>query len=157
MLLLARNPNEVGVVAREHRVRLCLSAHEHQRLVLATAAFARTTRQAATVRDMDRGCEHEHLRTSRRAAPPANDSVRHDVVEQARSLFVRVARRFVEGAGVGGNAAHLLGAAFLVLCDTLARTLLAGRELPVGAITSLAGGPLFLWLLRRHRSRVFTP
>jgi iron complex transport system permease protein len=54
-------------------------------------------------------------------------------------------------------AAALLGAAFLVLCDTLARTLLAGRELPVGAITSLAGGPLFLWLLRRHRQRVFTP
>ena len=46
-------------------------------------------------------------------------------------------------------AAALGGAAFLVACDTLARTLLGGSELPVGAITALAGGPAFLWLLRR--------
>jgi iron complex transport system permease protein len=52
-------------------------------------------------------------------------------------------------------AAALGGAAFLVLCDTVARTLLGGRELPVGAITALAGGPLFLFLLRRHHQRVF--
>ena len=49
------------------------------------------------------------------------------------------------------------GAAFLVLCDTAARTLLGGRELPVGALTALAGGPLFLFLLRRHHRRVFAP
>jgi len=54
-------------------------------------------------------------------------------------------------------SAALGGAAFLVLCDTLARTLLGGRELPVGAITALAGGPLFLWLLRRQQLRVFVP
>ncbi len=54
-------------------------------------------------------------------------------------------------------AAALGGAAFLVVCDTLARTLLGGRELPVGAITALAGGPLFLWLLRRQGRRVFAP
>jgi iron complex transport system permease protein len=47
-------------------------------------------------------------------------------------------------------AAGLGGAAFLVICDTLARTVLGGRELPVGAITALAGGPLFLVLLRRQ-------
>jgi iron complex transport system permease protein len=52
-------------------------------------------------------------------------------------------------------AAAVGGAAFLVLCDTIARSLLAGRELPVGAITAIAGGPLFLWLLRRHHSRTF--
>jgi iron complex transport system permease protein len=52
-------------------------------------------------------------------------------------------------------AAALGGATFLVLCDTVARTLLAGRELPVGAITAVAGGPLFLWLLRRHHQRTF--
>jgi iron complex transport system permease protein len=52
-------------------------------------------------------------------------------------------------------AAALGGAAFLVLCDTVARTLLGGRELPVGAITALAGGPLFLLLLRRHHRRAF--
>lgn len=50
-------------------------------------------------------------------------------------------------------ASALGGAAFLILCDTLARTLLLGRELPVGAITALAGGPLFLVLLRRHYAR----
>jgi iron complex transport system permease protein len=54
-------------------------------------------------------------------------------------------------------AAALGGAAFLVLCDTLARTLLGGRELPVGAITALVGGPLFLLLLRRHALRAFAP
>jgi len=51
-------------------------------------------------------------------------------------------------------AAAIAGAAFLVLCDTVARTLLAGRELPVGAITALVGGPLFLYLLRRSQARV---
>jgi iron complex transport system permease protein len=50
-------------------------------------------------------------------------------------------------------AAAIGGAAFLVVCDTLARSLLGGRELPVGAITAIAGGPLFLWLLRRHHLR----
>jgi iron complex transport system permease protein len=54
-------------------------------------------------------------------------------------------------------AAALGGAAFLVACDTAARTLLGGRELPVGALTALAGGPLFLFLLRRQHRRAFAP
>jgi len=45
----------------------------------------------------------------------------------------------------------LLGASFLVLADALARTVLGGSELPVGAVTALAGGPTFLWLLRRRQ------
>lgn len=45
----------------------------------------------------------------------------------------------------------LLGASFLILADTLARTALASIELPVGAVTGLLGGPLFLWLLRRRQ------
>jgi len=45
----------------------------------------------------------------------------------------------------------LLGAAFLVLADALARSVLASTELPVGAITGLLGGPVFLWLLRRRQ------
>jgi iron complex transport system permease protein len=53
-------------------------------------------------------------------------------------------------------AAALGGAAFLVVCDTIARTVLDGRELPVGAITALVGGPLFLWLLRRSHRKVFS-
>jgi len=51
-------------------------------------------------------------------------------------------------------ASALAGAAFLVLCDTLARTVLGGRELPVGALTALAGGPFFLYLLRRGQARL---
>ena len=45
----------------------------------------------------------------------------------------------------------VLGAAFLVLADALARSVLPSSELPVGAITGLLGGPVFLWLLRRRQ------
>ncbi len=47
--------------------------------------------------------------------------------------------------------AALLGAIVMVVADTLARTIIAPSELPVGAITALAGGPFFLLLLRRAR------
>jgi len=47
-------------------------------------------------------------------------------------------------------AAALFGAAFLVACDLVARTILAPVELPVGIITALIGGPFFLWLLIRR-------
>jgi iron complex transport system permease protein len=50
-------------------------------------------------------------------------------------------------------AAALTGAGFLVLSDTLARTVLDGRELPVGAVTALVGGPLFIFLLRRAQAQ----
>jgi iron complex transport system permease protein len=43
----------------------------------------------------------------------------------------------------------IVGAIFVVLADTAARTLIAPRELPVGAITALIGAPLFIFLLRR--------
>ena len=46
-------------------------------------------------------------------------------------------------------AATLFGAAFLVGCDLVARTILAPVELPVGIITAMIGGPFFLWLLIR--------
>ncbi|MEW6732193.1 MAG: iron ABC transporter permease [Acidobacteriota bacterium] len=46
-------------------------------------------------------------------------------------------------------AAALMGASLLLLADTLARILIAPRELPVGAITALIGAPLFVYLLRR--------
>jgi len=45
----------------------------------------------------------------------------------------------------------LLGASFLILADALARTVLPSNELPVGAITGLMGGSVFLWLLRRRQ------
>lgn len=41
------------------------------------------------------------------------------------------------------------GGIFVVLADTLARTAIAPRELPVGAITALIGAPVFIYLLRR--------
>lgn len=54
-------------------------------------------------------------------------------------------------------ASALVGGGFLVLADTLARTLLASSalqtELPVGVITALIGGPVFVWLLRREMRR----
>ncbi|NJL29509.1 MAG: iron ABC transporter permease, partial [Thermoanaerobaculia bacterium] len=50
-------------------------------------------------------------------------------------------------------AAFLAGGTFLVLADLLARVLMAPNELPVGVVTALAGGPFFLYLLRRSRGR----
>lgn len=46
-------------------------------------------------------------------------------------------------------AAALSGALFVVVADTIARTVIAPRELPVGAITALIGAPLFIYLLKR--------
>jgi iron complex transport system permease protein len=43
------------------------------------------------------------------------------------------------------------GAAFLAICDTVARTALAPTEIPVGVVTALLGGPFFIWLLRSKR------
>jgi iron complex transport system permease protein len=48
-------------------------------------------------------------------------------------------------------AAALAGGTLLVLADTLARTLLAPRQLPVGALTAVIGVPLFLVLMSRSR------
>ena len=52
-------------------------------------------------------------------------------------------------------ASALFGAAFLAVADLLARVafLPLGTELPVGALTAVAGGPFFLWLLRRTERR----
>lgn len=48
------------------------------------------------------------------------------------------------------------GAIFVALADTLARSVIAPRELPVGAITALVGAPLFVLLLNRE-SKSFNP
>jgi iron complex transport system permease protein len=48
-------------------------------------------------------------------------------------------------------ASLLLGAALLVLADLVARTATAPVELPLGVVTSLIGGPFFLWLIWRTR------
>ena len=49
-------------------------------------------------------------------------------------------------------AAVLLGGSLLVIADTLARTLLAPRQLPVGILTAMIGVPLFLLLLHHGRT-----
>ena len=46
--------------------------------------------------------------------------------------------------------AALFGAAFLIACDLGARTAFAPVELPVGIVTAIIGGPVFLWLLLRR-------
>jgi iron complex transport system permease protein len=42
------------------------------------------------------------------------------------------------------------GAIAIVLADTLARTVVAPTELPVGAMTAIVGAPVFIYLLRRR-------
>jgi iron complex transport system permease protein len=49
-------------------------------------------------------------------------------------------------------AAALGGGILLVLADTAARTIVAPRQLPVGALTAAIGVPLFLVLMRRQRT-----
>jgi iron complex transport system permease protein len=47
-------------------------------------------------------------------------------------------------------ASALLGAAFLVATDALARTAAAPNEIPIGVVTAFVGVPFFLWLLRQE-------
>jgi iron complex transport system permease protein len=51
-------------------------------------------------------------------------------------------------------ASALVGGMFLVVADTIARTLLAPAEIPVGIVTALAGGPFFLYLLLWRKDRM---
>jgi len=48
------------------------------------------------------------------------------------------------------GASALAGAAFVIFADTVARTINAPRELPVGAVTALIGAPLFIYLLKKR-------
>jgi len=50
----------------------------------------------------------------------------------------------------------LLGAALLVIADTLSRTIVSPAEMPVGILTALIGGPYFLWLLMRQYNKGLT-
>ncbi|GAB4372704.1 MAG: iron ABC transporter permease [Deltaproteobacteria bacterium] len=70
-------------------------------------------------------------------------------------LIVPHGARVLVGAGHRRllPAAFLLGAAFLVVADLLARTAGPTGELPVGAVTALAGAPFFLYLLRKNGGR----
>ncbi|NLL71255.1 MAG: iron chelate uptake ABC transporter family permease subunit [Epulopiscium sp.] len=48
----------------------------------------------------------------------------------------------------------LVGGAFMIFCDTLARILVPPMEIPVGAITALFGSPYFLYLLYKSKKQV---
>ena len=58
---------------------------------------------------------------------------------------------------VGGDhrilliSSFLCGASFLIVCDTLARTVIAPMELPVGVITGILGGCLFVYALTKKK------
>jgi iron complex transport system permease protein len=45
----------------------------------------------------------------------------------------------------------LFGASFLIFVDTLARTVVAPAEIPIGVITAFIGAPFFIAVLRRNR------
>jgi iron complex transport system permease protein len=66
------------------------------------------------------------------------------VVPHIVRLLVGADHRLVLPASV------CLGAAFLVACDVVSRTVLSPMELPVGIVTAMIGGPFFLWQLVRH-------
>ena len=68
-------------------------------------------------------------------------------------LIVPHAIRFLVGPDhrVLIPAAALAGGAFLVMADTLARTVIAPQQLPVGVVTALIGAPVFLYQLHRLR------
>ena len=52
-------------------------------------------------------------------------------------------------------ASALFGALLLLIADTVSRTVVSPAEMPVGILTSLIGGPFFLWLLVKQYSRKF--
>jgi iron complex transport system permease protein len=43
----------------------------------------------------------------------------------------------------------ITGAGFLIICDTIARTIIAPIQLPVGVITGILGGSIFIYVLSR--------
>ncbi len=45
----------------------------------------------------------------------------------------------------------LLGAALLLVADVISRVIIAPAELPIGIVTAVLGGPVFLWILLRAR------
>ncbi|NLR96917.1 iron ABC transporter permease [Rhizobium sp. P38BS-XIX] len=51
-------------------------------------------------------------------------------------------------------ASALLGGSLLIIADVVARTIVSPAELPIGILTAGVGGPFFLWMLLRQRSRL---
>jgi len=64
---------------------------------------------------------------------------------------------YILGAGGGPGdprMPELVGAAFLILADLAARTIISPAELPVGIVTAFCGAPFFLYLLMRRKARM---
>ena len=51
-------------------------------------------------------------------------------------------------------AAAVMGGLFMVICDTIARTLVMG-EIPISIVTSIIGAPYLMYLVRTNRSLYF--
>jgi iron complex transport system permease protein len=51
-------------------------------------------------------------------------------------------------------ASAFIGASFVIICDTIARTIISPAQLPVGVLTAIIGGPVFLILLFRHNKKI---
>jgi iron complex transport system permease protein len=47
----------------------------------------------------------------------------------------------------------LAGASFLIIADTIARTITLPAEIPVGVVTAMFGAPFFIYLLRTKKTR----
>ena len=65
------------------------------------------------------------------------------IVPHAVRMATGASHRLVVGLSL------LFGASFLILCDVLARTVVAPGELPIGVITAMIGAPFFAFVLRR--------
>ncbi|MFE5035635.1 iron chelate uptake ABC transporter family permease subunit [Streptomyces sp. NPDC056683] len=65
----------------------------------------------------------------------------------------QLARRLTRTPQLPLVCSALTGAVVLVAADLVARTLVPPLEIPVGALTSLVGGPCLLWLLGRRQRR----
>ncbi len=73
--------------------------------------------------------------------------------------FVGLAIPLISRKLIGNKHKYLLpgaffaGASFLVLCDTFARFIVSPMELPVGVITGIIGGSLFVWTLLKNNKK----
>mgnify|MGYP006137989475 CR=1 FL=1 len=83
------------------------------------------------------------------------DDSKDELIAKAAELASSVSGSLTTASDLVSNLGRwlsliVLGAAFLIGCDLVARTFFAPIELPVGLITALIGGPFFLWLLVRQ-------
>ncbi|WP_433077292.1 FecCD family ABC transporter permease [Dactylosporangium sp. CA-052675] len=74
-------------------------------------------------------------------------------IEFVAFVVPQVALRLCGGSRPPLLTSAVLGALLVVAADLLARTVLPGRELPVGLVTAIVGAPYLLWLLVRTNRR----